>query len=351
MLISGFDIGLRADRGTQNLIGVDFSHDGINLAGSAKLTYGTSVPDPLPTERGGIFTDVEEPAFRLHSGAQLTMTGGVIKGKPGVCDTSQRGIDTTQASTGVDVSHAKFLNLAGGAVISGAGTQATLVASRIENANPAGCTPLPAVNVLPFGYAQLNGTTVVNTGTRAGAAIQDASTEAVVVVGGSTLRNWGAGIKTVGAVANRIFVENSTIDGSSFGIDAAASTAAKVTVTGSKIVNGLTGIEAAIAKIRGTQITGNAGTGVIQDGLAVDLGTTADPGHNVLQRNGSLGSVRVKSGLGAVKIIAVGNTWNPLVQGADESGFYPPFAEVTSQSPFAVGTNFRLDAGQSIVLG
>jgi hypothetical protein len=46
---------------------------------------------------------------------------------------------------------------------------------------------------------------------------------------------------------------------------------------------------------------------------------------------------------------AVGNTWQPSVQGADAAGHYVPGTEVVSADPGAHGANFDLVAGGSTV--
>jgi hypothetical protein len=85
--------------------------------------------------------------------------------------------------------------------------------------------------------------------------------------------------------------------------------------------------------------------------LGADLGTAADPGANTLRGTYPSGTVRFKSGIGAAQLQAVGNVWNPFVQGAGGTGRYGPAASVDGTSSLATGTNFSLQAGQSIQLG
>jgi hypothetical protein len=53
ILLSNFDDGLQAAKGTSTLKGVDFSASTLQLAGDARVTYTADQPDPAATERGG----------------------------------------------------------------------------------------------------------------------------------------------------------------------------------------------------------------------------------------------------------------------------------------------------------
>jgi hypothetical protein len=80
-------------------------------------------------------------------------------------------------------------------------------------------------------------------------------------------------------------------------------------------------------ELRDVQVTGNtSGTNlaaILLTGTAAtsfDLGTVSDPGQNELTGNTGT-SIRVQTAAG-VLVHAVGNTWEPSVQGADASGQY-----------------------------
>lgn len=349
--IAGFDIGLRADRGKPTLVGVDFSRNrtGIDLVRPASLTYKSSVTDPNQGERGGIFVNLEGPAIRLHGGATVTMQGGVIKGKPGCDTTTQRGIDASNASVLVSVKGTRFLNLAGGALLAGFGSQDSVDGATISNANPAGCTPAPAI--LAAGTLQLHNSTVENTGARAGDAIEDHQSVSFNVTD-STLRNWGTGIRVADSVVKNVNVTNSTIERSGLGIDSRSNATAKVAVTGSKLRGNDTAIEAATLVLRSSELSGNPVGAVVVDGFNVDLGRSDSPGANVIKGNGILGSVRAQVGVPPFQIPAFGNTWDAKAQGADAAGHYPAGTVVSTGDINGIGSNFRLETpGQSIRLG
>jgi hypothetical protein len=272
----------------------------------------------------------------------------VIKGKPG-CDLSQRGIDASGASVLISVKNARMMNLAGGAVLAGFGSQASVDKTTVSNANPAGCTPAPAI--LADGTLNLTNSTVENTGTRAGDAIEDHQSQ-VFNVNGSTLRNWGTGIRVADPVVKAVNVVNSTIDGSGRGIDAQSNPTARVTVTGSKLRGNDIAVAAATLVARGSELTGNPLGAVLVDGFNVDLGRSDSPGNNVIKGNGILGSVRMQLGVPPFQILAFGNTWSAGVQGTDAAGHYPSGTVISAGDVFGIGPNFRLDTpGQSIRLG
>jgi hypothetical protein len=349
LLIAGFDIGLRASRGQPNLVGVDFSRNrtGIDLAGTAFLHYSASVADPNAGERGGIFTNLEGSAIRLHQSGAVDMQGGVIKGKAG-CDPNQRGIDARNASVSINVKGTRFLNVTGGAVLAGFGSQVGMDGSTVSTAIPAGCTPAPAF--LAQGALQLKNSTVENTGTRGGVAIEDHQSVSFNL-SGVTMRNWGTGIQIADNAVKNVNLTSSTIDNSERGIDARTFPNANVKVTGSKLRGNDTAIEAATLTLRSSTLTGNPVGAVVMDGFNVDLGTVASPGKNTIKGNGILGSVRSAVGAPPFQLLAVGNTWD-ATQGADSAGHYPAGTVVSTGEFNGIGSNFRLEtAGQSIRLG
>lgn len=74
--------------------------------------------------------------------------------------------------------------------------------------------------------------------------------------------------------------------------------------------------------MRNCSIVNNSGFGVsVVNPIAADLGTVTDPGNNILQNNAEFG---LDYGGGTAQVEAVGNTWNPRVQGADDLGKYVP---------------------------
>jgi hypothetical protein len=99
--------------------------------------------------------------------------------------------------------------------------------------------------------------------------------------------------------------------------------------------------------MRGCTITQNLGDGIyLFDNAAADLGTTADPGGNTLTSNAGIG-LDIDGNFGARLITAVGNTWNPNVQGADGQGHYTA-AVVTGPDTAATGANFAVNASWSL---
>jgi hypothetical protein len=102
----------------------------------------------------------------------------------------------------------------------------------------------------------------------------------------------------------------------------------------------------------------NSHTGILISGPRADLGTASDPGNNTFRGSVQPGATGVTVDTAVVDsaISAVGNTWNPNVQGADAGGRYPTTIVVTGQSPLARGLNFNVAPlgalpGVRIVLG
>ena len=73
---------------------------------------------------------------------------------------------------------------------------------------------------------------------------------------------------------------------------------------------------------------------------SIDLGTASNPGGNTLRDN-IFRNLNVK---GNTTLTAVGNTWNPNLQGADAQGRYAAGRIDGPQS----GDNYYIDSGVSI---
>jgi hypothetical protein len=107
--------------------------------------------------------------------------------------------------------------------------------------------------------------------------------------------------------------------------------------------------------MRATTVTNNT-LGIVITGPYANLGTASDPGGNTIQDSGTgvgFNAGVVSGGIVESGVIdAVGNLWNPDVQGANGFGFYPNPVTVTGADPEAQGQNFTLTfAGESINLG
>lgn len=97
--------------------------------------------------------------------------------------------------------------------------------------------------------------------------------------------------------------------------------------------------------MRGCMVTGNGEGVYLLNPAVVDLGTTTNPGNNTIQNNATENLYYDSS---RIQVEAVGNTWNPGVQGANDLGQYPTSAIVNGPIPHVVGQNYGMscDFGQ-----
>ncbi|HEX3757107.1 MAG TPA: hypothetical protein VHW23_00305 [Kofleriaceae bacterium] len=79
-----------------------------------------------------------------------------------------------------------------------------------------------------------------------------------------------------------------------------------------------------------------------------DLGTVANPGNNEFSGNTGL-NLNLASSQGATVVTAIGNAWNPLIQGSDIRGKYPTTATVVGPVAAAAGNNYALASGWSLI--
>jgi hypothetical protein len=94
--------------------------------------------------------------------------------------------------------------------------------------------------------------------------------------------------------------------------------------------------------MRGCTLRGNESGIDLEDDVILDLGTIASPGHNIIQGH-TLAGIDAYGTLGPSRIDAVGNTWEPGVQGADASGIIP---SGTISGPYGLhhGDNFWISS-------
>lgn len=89
--------------------------------------------------------------------------------------------------------------------------------------------------------------------------------------------------------------------------------------------------------MRGCSIQGN-GRGLVLGPITANLGTTLEPGNNVIRNNAGVG---VEIYGQPSQIIAVGNRWNSSVQGASADGTYAPQL-IAAPVPPVPGNNYSL---------
>lgn len=107
-------------------------------------------------------------------------------------------------------------------------------------------------------------------------------------------------------------------------------------------------------RLRNVEISNNSRVGLSIAGNlegTFDLGNVADPGNNVLTKNAtsiSNGANLVITGAPSVIVLAVGNSWDASVQGADSEGRYTVSgAGATLEVTGGVGPNYRVLTGSS----
>ena len=136
--------------------------------------------------------------------------------------------------------------------------------------------------------------------------------------------------------ADVILLEQGTvnIDGAAFTGNGTAigASAGSVTLRNSTISNntsyGITIGKGVAFKMRGSTVGGNAyGLSISDASGGIDLGTASDPGGNTITDNrnysNSFGANISGGWQGTGTVQAVGNTWNPNLQGTNAAGHYP----------------------------
>jgi hypothetical protein len=203
-------------------------------------------------------------------------------------------------------------------------------------------------------------------GTHLGACIYsfESGTLAEVTMSGSTLQGCLSGLKSNVSTTLKVVSTNShVIQNTAEGVQCQGT--CDFDFSGGSISNNAIGASAARGgvwmgsvggahrlKLRGVSVTGNNASasntidnsGIILRGnssASFDLGTGAEPGNNIFQNNSAGNqSANVVVDVSGVVVSAVGNTWNPGVQGADGSGNL-----VVGTVTTGTGANYRIVSG------
>jgi hypothetical protein len=363
----GFGLGLEASQCTQTLNGMHFTGGGIRLTGTASTTLTGQVhlePQFRVDNGQTIFTGPSGATVSVKDQAQFTMTGGDIfdftrtgDGSPN-CDTTQKGI-VASGSAHVTLNSVLLDDLAGGALDLTGTSSADVNGTKITDAfGTDSCVPLPAVRTLDSALLRVKNTQIFGDG-HGSIAFADgirALSRAPLSLTGSQVSGYSAHGILMGQNATSVQLSNSTLQGNGTQFDARAmSPGTSIVFTSDTVDNGGDGIIAPTLIMRNTEVTRTShvegAAAVTITGPHADLGTASSPGLNVFQGN-DLTSVRLDPSITAGVIDAVGDVWEPAVQGANGFGIYNDSLTLFGGSPAASGRNFTLPGfGQRINLG
>jgi Protein of unknown function (DUF1565) len=344
LIVSGFPTAIRAMSGSQTLKGVILDKNilGLDLRGLAKATLtGNSLVFLTGLTVGGITTGAN-----LSQQAQLTLVGGSFSGAGENCRTAARGVVLNDASRLAVSGQATLKDIAGNAVVLRGKSKATVTRAIIQREySVIQCTPLPSVLMQDSTTFTLKSGRVGTIGGTDAIGIQTTSRGLITLDSAQVTDHSGTGIKALTTTPRLVVKPGSLIFHNKVGIDVLSSFA-NLTVTGAVVSSNQIGIRTPFMKLRGTKVAFNA-TGVVLTGVGVssDLGLPGSPGKNTIQNNSVTGLAFDVFDNDSGGANASGNTWNPGIQDADESGHYPTGLVVFGSSK---GTNYQLDSGQDI---
>ena len=288
----------------------------------------------------------------LGGNAKLTIQGGIIDGNNLGAPAFGGGLIATSGTATLTLSGATLRNrTATGISLAGSASVVLASNSLIDAVGIAGnCPTASAIVIAGPGNVTLDHSQISN-GPSAGICVRvsgSASLATIQIVQGTIARMGSAIASEIGPGSAAIV----TLNGASFsnntnGISWQGVSGTSFDIAGSSFTGNGTGISIASSggslKLRGSTVSSNTGDGVALSGsIVVDVGSAADAGGNTFTGNTSTGLRINLNSAGAAQ--AVGNTWNPNVQGADGSGHYASPVQKTGP---ASGTNYIIgNAGQ-----
>jgi Protein of unknown function (DUF1565) len=353
--LKGFAIGMRGTQGQQILSDLRLANNanGLVLSGTAQALLGNSVIDMSNDSFDGVLASQQ---------AVFTMDGGRIAGVEGNCVTSADGIALHDLARATLTNNAVLQDIPGNALDMRDTAQATLTATTITRRNLSDCAPAPSVfvansaalatteetddNQIPTIFSMTGGRGTV------GIFVESDATQSIknAVITGHT----GAGIQ--GGAHLRLTIFNALINQNGFGVDAGRTPSPSLDISGGVgIEQNSVGIATNKVKLRGVVVKGNR-FGILitraDSSTQIDLGTLADGGGNLFLSQAATGVTfdpTITQFSGTTVVNAVGNIWNPNVQGTDGNGFYPVHQQVSGLSTFARGPNFSMPNGQTVI--
>lgn len=335
--LTQFGTAVSAREGRQTLRHVRLVHNvtALSLTGSAEAALLNSLAA----------VGVGGTAVRATNQAQVTLRGDTLSGLFADCATGEGVVDLGEASRAtvdglvVDQVPGPALRLRDGA----AATAHDLTAKRVTAGS---CAGSPGAHVVASDSASLtmSGSHLSAAGGANARGVEWGSRGALALSFSRLAGFTGAAVNV--AAAGVVTVNGVIVDSVGTGVRVVNHPDATVRVDNSTFVRSGTGIRAAVFRVRNTQFLGNV-TGVLIRGSGADLGKLAEPGNNTFVNNANTG-LTFENVLG-VTLTAAGNTWNPLVQGADASGRYQ-HKVLSPTSADAQGPNFRLVKGTRLSL-
>ena len=344
-----FEIALRAEQGTQTfgnmLMGGNRFNIGVGGSARTTLVGGTMV---LLAGNVGV---------QVVAQGQFTMDGGTIRSVNADC-ISTKGLTVNGASQATLKNGATLQNITNVALGLRETAKATLDQSFIINDDlSAGCAPQPLVTMGESTSLTLKNSRVRSNSKVVNAiGIQASSSNAVKLILDHSVVNefTKAGLQLV-SQGGSLVMDGGIISvrAGANGIDANRET--QLTITNSIISGGgsLAGasIRAGNLKLRNSQVTNGAPGIRVLNQAKMDLGTASDPGNNTLTGGDLIGVAFDNKGFDTGTIEAVGNTWNPNIQGADATGHYTTRRTISGGDANSSGSNFLMFlVGQKIIL-
>jgi Protein of unknown function (DUF1565) len=339
VILSGFGHAIVATQGVQSLKNLILDQNllGLDLSGSAKTTLVSSsvfLTAPSANMIGAI----------VRQQAQFTMVGGTMSGGAPNCRTGVIGMKLDNAARLTLKNGATLKEIAGPALAMVGASKALLTGLATIDRNLSqfpGCPPTPSVLTDDSTSLTLKKARVFSAGGANSVGIEPRGRTLLTLDSAQVKGHTGAGLRTSRGNP-RIVVNGSLFQANIIGIDAVLTPTASLTITGSTVSNNVTGIHAPFFKLRKSLVTSNQ-TGILVASFSSDLGQPGDPGNNLIAANSNTGVTWdaniISSKAGG--IFAVGNTWNPGIQGSDGNGKYSPQV-LSGSSPLANGTNFKL---------
>lgn len=324
-----FNVALKASSGILTISNVNFilNQTGILLSGTAQATITSSY----------MYLNTNQAQVRgadINGQAQLIMRGGKIEGTGPNAEPFGNGVRASDAAQVTLKEGAQIVNAPGSAVFAQDSAQVTLNSATMRRSVPTGGTPSPSMQALGSAALTLVNSNLLSSGGVQADGIVTNDFSKLSISGGALSGQSGSAIRALNAL--NLSVSGTSITQNGKGIEMRDPNASLM-LTGATVAFDLIGIIAPKATIRSSTMSHNI-NGLIVSGPSADLGTLASPGKNTLQQN-SLTSIGFSS-LGSSAVSAVGNTWNPKVQGTDANGFYTKHFTVTANSPDIEGTNY-----------
>jgi hypothetical protein len=334
--MNSFDTAIKATTGTVSLTNTDFvlNRISLDLRGSAQTTLIKSDLTLKPA--------LYVIGIRVADTAIFTMVGGKVTASALDCKGGGDSILAFNSAQVIVTGSPRFSEAPGQIIGVAQNAKATANFVSATKTYPSACPASSLFSATDSAQLTLNDSTITGKGDSTSAVAVASNSTVPLTISRTTIRGFIRAAVIVGERVTSMKVEQSGIASNGIGLDAEQAINANILVTDTQFDRNTKGLIGLKIKLRRSKVT-NGTIGVTILGNGADLGSFTEQGGNTFTGNTFSGVVlKEQFAASSITLSAVGNTWNPNIQGADGNGRYFVGSELTAKNGEFIGLNVSI---------